>query len=694
MQRGVGARASRRLVWGIVSILVPGLVLGSVGVRAIAERSNGLRTTYTATTALVRDRLATELTHLESELALGLVPPEGGIDDPTAATAWLRSLAVTRPWLSDPFLLQVEGGVITGDLSAAWSRVGSRPANLANPLDASSALAAIIRDAEAAEFVDGRLDRALVTYRRALRTAASDRARGLVLMRIGRTLFKLQRFDEGIAQYQAVLALPLTAVDEHGRPYAVNALLEIADGLDALGRPAEKEAFQRHLLQLVVEHPWDAEEGYGYYLARAVESAPMAAAEGLRTRTGELTQAAAAVQWIHREIRPHLMADLQSPGWPGVTPRRLLVRRDEQPVLIRYLPLPEGPNDPTRIVLGYNIRSEHVAGAMLAGVLDTVDLGEQMRVTLVQAPHEGDSTGGAAPTPLAIADLEAVLPGWSVGLFDRGGRSIDALVGRERWIGGTLIVGTIVVLIVGVAVTMRASTRAAELAHLKTEFVSNVSHELKTPLALIRMFGETLESGIVSDEAKRQEFYAIIRRESDRLTHLIDNVLDVARIDAGTKQYTFAESDVVALVGEAIEAYRPLFDRLGFSVDTSFPESPIVVSLDRDAIAQALVNLFQNAIKYSSDAKHVAVSVDVRDGMVRLSVADRGVGIRSDDIPRIFEKHYRVHAGAAAGSPGSGLGLAIVKHTVEAHGGRVEVESTPGHGSVFTLVLPVSAARG
>ena len=286
-----------------------------------------------------------------------------------------------------------------------------------------------------------------------------------------------------------------------------------------------------------------------------------------------------------------------------------------------------------------------------------------------------------------------MLPGWRVGLFDREGRSGDQLVARERWISGTLIVGMVVVLIVGVTVTMRASTREAELARLKTEFVSNVSHELKTPLALIRMFGETLESGIVSDEAKRQEFYAIIRRESDRLTHLINNVLDVARIDAGTKQYACADTDVVALVGEAVEAYRPLFDRLGFSIDTTLPASPVVVWMDRDAIAQALVNLFQNAIKYSAEGTTVSVSVGVGDGMVRLSVADRGIGIRPDEIDRIFEKHYRIRAENRAGLPGNGLGLAIVKHAVEAHGGRVEVDSTPARGSTFTLVLPVRHAR-
>jgi signal transduction histidine kinase len=238
-------------------------------------------------------------------------------------------------------------------------------------------------------------------------------------------------------------------------------------------------------------------------------------------------------------------------------------------------------------------------------------------------------------------------------------------------------------------------TREHRVESLRRDFVANVSHELKTPLALIRMFGETLESGIVTDEAKRQEFYAIIRRESDRLTHLINNVLDVARIDAGTKQYAIAEADIVALTREAIDAYQPLLDRLGFAVDTVLPDSPVLVALDRDAIAQALVNLFQNAIKYSGDVKTLEVSVVVESGTVRLSVADQGIGIVPAEMPRIFEKHYRIRSGASSalsGSGGSGLGLAIVKHAIEAHGGQVEVVSAPERGSTFTLVLPLRPA--
>jgi signal transduction histidine kinase len=670
--------ASSRLAAGVVSILLPGLLLGYVGVQALAERSRTLRATYTATTALVRDRLATEFANLESELAIELERSGDPLEEPASTRAWLHELAASRPWLADPFLLNLDRGAITtAELVAGGIH--------RNPLATHPRMTAAIREAEAAEFVQGDLDKALARYRQALRSASSDAARAFVLMRVGRTLFKLRRFEEAIAEYRAVLALPPATADPDGRPYAVNALLEIVDGLDALGRAAEKPAYQARLLQFVVEHPWDTDGGYGYYVARAVESAP---ATPLRTRGDELLRAATRIQWIQTEVRQRIEEDLKDLGSSGLVPCRFVVKQGQQPAVIGCIPI-SGSGNAAHAVLGYAIRPEYVAGPLVRSVLKAVDLGGRLRIEVVNGPDvsRGRSEEERGPA-LALADLGTVLPGWSVGLFDQGGRSIDQIASRDRWIYGAPIVAMVVMLILGVAMTLRASAREAELSRLKTEFVANVSHELKTPLALIRMFGETLESGIVTDDAKRQEFYTIIRRESDRLTHLINNVLDIARIDAGTKQYAIAEADAVALVREAIDAYQPLLDRLGFTVDTELPDSPALVSMDRDAIAQALVNLLQNAIKYSGNVKALRVSVIAADGAVRLSVADRGVGIAPAEIPHIFERHYRIRSEGPNAPAGSGLGLSIVKHAMEAHGGRVEVVSAPDQGSTFTLVLP------
>jgi signal transduction histidine kinase len=264
---------------------------------------------------------------------------------------------------------------------------------------------------------------------------------------------------------------------------------------------------------------------------------------------------------------------------------------------------------------------------------------------------------------------------------------------RERWGYGALVTAMMGVLVLGVLFTARAWAREQELARLRTHFVSNVSHELKTPLALIRMFGETLESGLVTDAGKQREFHGIIRRESERLTHLINNVLDTARIEAGARRFELLSTDLVPLARETVDAYAPFFTRLGFDVRIDLPAGPVTIAMDRDAVAQALVNLLQNAIKYSKESRHVSVAVTTTGDQACLAVTDRGIGIPAAEIPRIFDQYYRIPAEGAGDPPGSGLGLAIARHVMAAHGGRIEVTSAPGEGSTFTLVFPLGGAH-
>jgi signal transduction histidine kinase len=257
-----------------------------------------------------------------------------------------------------------------------------------------------------------------------------------------------------------------------------------------------------------------------------------------------------------------------------------------------------------------------------------------------------------------------------------------------------LAVGT---LLAAMWVLMRVLRREIALAEMKANFVADVSHELKTPLALIRMFGETLQSGRVKDDAKRNEYYEIITRESTRLTNLIDNILDFAKINAGQKTYAFEPTDVAAVVRQTFESYRPQLEHNGFeprlTVQGSLPE----VDADPDAIAQALINLLQNAMKYSGDERYVAVDVsgDVRRDRrgVLVSVHDRGIGIRPEDRRHVLEGFFRARDGRVAKQGGAGLGLALVKHIVDAHGGTLDVESRLVKGSTFRIFLPAAKRR-
>jgi signal transduction histidine kinase len=275
-------------------------------------------------------------------------------------------------------------------------------------------------------------------------------------------------------------------------------------------------------------------------------------------------------------------------------------------------------------------------------------------------------------------------------------RSIEQEV-RRLAVTKTALIGFIdLMLLAGLVLVWANVRRELRLSRLKSDFVANVSHELKTPLALIRLFAETLELGRVPSKEKEQQYHRIINKESRRLTQLINNILDFSRIEAGRREYRFVRGDLAAVVRDVVDAYRFQIEHQGFSLRVDVADDLPEMEIDPEALSQALINLLNNAIKYSPNEKAIVVAARREGERVLVSVADRGIGIPKGEQKRIFEKFYRVETSVIHTTKGSGLGLALVQHITEAHGGRVEVTSTPGEGSTFTLSLPVrgEAAAG
>ena len=257
-----------------------------------------------------------------------------------------------------------------------------------------------------------------------------------------------------------------------------------------------------------------------------------------------------------------------------------------------------------------------------------------------------------------------------------------------------LAVLALITLLAAMWVLVHVVRRDMALAKMKANFVADVSHELKTPLSLIRMFGETLQAGRVTSEQKRQEYYEIITRESTRLSNLINNILDFARIEAGHRDYALEPTDIAKVVRETYEVYRMQLEQSGFEHHLTAAASLPMVDADRDAIAQALINLIHNAIKYSGDDRYLTIDLteDVRRGRrgVLISVHDRGIGIRPEDRAHLFDGFFRATDARVREQGGTGLGLALVKHIVDGHGGLLDVESRLVKGSTFRIFLPAS----
>ena len=284
-------------------------------------------------------------------------------------------------------------------------------------------------------------------------------------------------------------------------------------------------------------------------------------------------------------------------------------------------------------------------------------------------PIKGGGFGVSRPFPTTLYN-------WRLQLGLTSAEELKQKVERQRRLEIGMVGFSALVAIAGVAIVVIASVKERHLAALKSDFVANVSHELKTPLSLVRMFGEMLLDGRVPSDDKRRQYLQIIVSESERLTALIENVLDFAKVERGKAGYEFSRAQLDEVVTRAVEIYRYRAEREGMVVSLRVAEGLPPSSLDARAIELAVINLLDNAFKYAKDGGRVDVDVERAGRSVRVRVSDRGPGIDREDRHRIFERFVRGrHAAGEARVRGSGIGLALVKHIAESHGGSVRVTS-------------------
>ncbi|HMV67870.1 MAG TPA: HAMP domain-containing sensor histidine kinase, partial [Myxococcota bacterium] len=233
--------------------------------------------------------------------------------------------------------------------------------------------------------------------------------------------------------------------------------------------------------------------------------------------------------------------------------------------------------------------------------------------------------------------------------------------------------------------------RELDTARMKSDFAANVSHELRSPLTQIRLKAEALQLDLCVDDADRQAHYDAIVHETERLSRLVDNVLDFASIERGVKKYMLRPGDLGDVLRKSFNAFRIAASDAGFEMLTDIPDDLPVVSFDRDAIGQVVTNLLSNALKYGSDGRWLRLSARAEGDQVIFAVEDHGIGIPAKDLDRIFEHYYRVESSDVRRRRGTGIGLTIVQYIVEAHHGTIHVESTLGQGTTFVVSLPVSS---
>jgi signal transduction histidine kinase len=444
--------------------------------------------------------------------------------------------------------------------------------------------------------------------------------------------------------------------------------------------PTDTEKIEKHFADVKRAHPevdtvFAFTNGYAYFYSAEFEKTAQAAFTPKQSYILSLFDRSRLAQTFLDTNRKYLFLHDSSP-----------ISEMRQGTYLFY------PLNEQRGFAGVLLKEGFVGDDLIAGVIRPLVASHSPTMAVTVSDENSQvlySNGPPQNGNLLETNLERPFSSWkaAVGLKDT---NIDALA-RDSFMhsaGATVLV--LLFLLGGIALTVRATDREARLAQVKSNFVANVSHELKTPLSLLSLFSEILELGRVKNDEKKTEYYRIIRHESLRLNKMIDNILDFSKIEAGRKTYNFAKNDVAEVIENVLSSYRYQITNSGFDIQTNMqPDLPPVL-IDRDAMTQAISNLLDNAIKYSRDVKQLSIAAEKRGFDLSIEIADRGIGIPRAEQAKVFEKFYRVGNGLVHDVKGSGLGLSLVKHIIEAHHGTISLESDVGKGTRFTILLPLS----
>jgi signal transduction histidine kinase len=328
-----------------------------------------------------------------------------------------------------------------------------------------------------------------------------------------------------------------------------------------------------------------------------------------------------------------------------------------------------------------------VLASMCTTILENTSVGPGLRLVLLR-----DEIGRLSAAPVVegpFVRLAGLMPRDRIAIVGADSDPAGEITSRSMILYYALIGTVIAVVLLGIFFLLHDISREQELSRMKSEFISNLTHEIKTPIAAIRSLAGNVTEGWVTDGQKQQEYFHLIGRETVRLGHLVENTLDFSRIESGRKKYRMETLPARQVLERVVERFLALTDGQGVTITPSFDHDLPMITVDKEAIGQAIVNLLDNAVKYSPGSKIVELFAGTTGDCVVITVKDRGIGIAKRELTKIFEKFYRVEPAAGGNVPGSGIGLTLVKEIVEAHGGRVEVESEPQRGSAFLVYLPI-----
>ena len=697
LARGIRARRKIILIF-LLGILIPSLFVGYLGLKVFSQRREALRKVIESQLWISGETALKSIERELQEYEDSILSPENFMP--------LFTFLEDGQELETPYVSSREKiFLLDADFQVVFPQAGSEDILFFRWEQSlsDSPFASLFQRAEYLEFNQKKCAQAAELYHRCSLSTPVKQLQAFAMERYARCLVGMERYDEASRVYWRLLGEYSQFKNRVGHPYSVISVIH-------LSYIAQDKPLERNLLAALVDvlgrlrnGDWKLNNSAHDYFSQEIErilKSKLSAEKypelhkSYRTvleKPSPYLEELEFKKLLEENVIPKLKDRITFSQHSSQPQRgRFPVTGEDSNFLISYSHLGDIPSDRFSYA-GFCWDLDFIKNKKLPEIVNTLEQTSGIQVRLINdTPQNGvsDDKNVIPADALSITFQQFPFP-WRLIVTQTALENLEDTALRENIIYGVLLAVVVVLMCLGALLIVRDVSRESETTRHKSEFVHNISHELKTPLTLIRLYGETLKDKKDLPEKNRKEAYEIITRESERLSYMINNVLDFSRIEMGKKEFNLKPGRLDEVIRETLELYRYHLEKKGFTVHEKINDDLPPMDFDREAMASVLVNLLSNSMKFSPDKKEVFVRLFREGDDAIIQVEDKGIGISRKEADKIFQRFYRSQDKVLSSSTGSGLGLTIVKHIAEAHRGQVEVESEPGKGSVFSVILPI-----
>lgn len=688
------------------SLIVLSVILAVFAIRE-AEREKLLKERETEEEQrLSADTVSSQAKTLILEVeqrAAKLLESRRAVDAPDELIPLLTTIVESEELIAEVFLADQSGNISYPHVRPLFLLPGEQ--KRAKEISADLEKNELWRQAENAEFRTKNYAEAVDSYQRLMAGTSDQGMKALLLSRVGRCFEKMGNIPKSIGAYRKILETGPPDLAAEGIPLQVVARYQILTIHLEAGRMEEAAAALLEFRRGLLDSRWPLTRHQFNYYTRSIaerfetiagEADPSEKAKDLRSKWAELSRLQEArlsrqkiLENVRLRIAPRLSAKRMESGIDLVNFFHISDFSADVLLLVSYAWLDE------KTAFGLILNPEMLAQQLLPQDRAITLLREGRHIQIVDeyghlAAGEDISPAGSSPPRLSFAGVfEENFPPWKINVYQMGPDAANKQFQLRRNIYIFSVFIVVAALFLGGFLAIRGTAKELKLAKLKSDFVSTVSHEFRTPLMSIRYLSELLQRGRVPDDQRKQEYYETITGESERLGRLIENILDFSKIESGLKEYRTEETDIVALVEEVASRFGRQAALKEFKLETEIDKNAPRTSIDKEALSRALFNLLDNAVKYSGENPHIFLRLRTDPRRILLEVEDNGIGISRSEQQKIFEKFYRSERAMEGNVKGSGIGLTLVDHIVKAHGGDILLQSESGKGTKVTIRLPL-----